>query len=318
MAPSAERGAETRRDGPWYRQPKSPLDLLKSTVSEFFEDDCPRMAAALSYYTVFSLPPLLVVLMMVASAAFDAETIERALLGQVGDLIGPEGGRQLGSLLENLEQPGGGPLRTAFGIGALLFGATAAFANLQASLNRVWEIAPDPRQHPVRNFLVKRVFSFAMILGIGFLLLVSLILSATLTFVGGQLSEWLPGGMSLALLHAADNAISFVVIGLLFGAIFKVLPDAAIRWRDVSVGAAVTALLYSLGKMGIGFYLGRADPGSAYGAAGSLAVLLLWVYLSANILLLGAEFTQVWSRKHGKRIIPEKGARRLRIERVEV
>ncbi|CAN5273393.1 YihY/virulence factor BrkB family protein [soil metagenome] len=289
--------------------------ILKQTVFDFMGDECPRMAAALSYYTVFSLPPLLVLVLTLVGVFVDPQQVQELMNSQVGGLIGPQGAAQIQEIIRSAKRPGGGvTLAAVLGIAALLFGATAAFAQLQDALNAAWEVKPDPDRGDVKIFLLKRVFSFGMIVGVGFLLLVSLVISAALTAVGDMLGRIAPAGVSGVLLQTVNQAVSFLIIALLFAAVFKVVPDAVIAWRDVAVGAAFTALLFVIGKFLIGLYLGNSEPGSAYGAAGSLALILLWIYYSSMILLLGAEFTQVWAEAHGVRIRPAKGAVRVRKE----
>ena len=291
---------------------KQGVGLLRATFSEFLDDDCPRMAAALSYYTVFSLPPLLVLLLTLAGIFLDPARVQEMIQSQMGGLMGPQGAAEIQTMLESAERPGNrSGVAAVLGIAALLFGATGAFAQLQDSLNTAWEVKPDPDQGGFKNFIVKRVLSFGMILGVGFLLLVSLALSAVLSAFGNILADLVPGGASEVVLHAINLAVSLLVITALFAAIFKILPDARISWRDVGVGALVTALLFVIGKFAIGLYLGRSDPGSAFGAAGSLAILRVWLYYSAMILLLGAEFTQAWAVRHGSGIEPEDGAVRV-------
>jgi membrane protein len=285
--------------------------LIAQTARESMSDGCPDMAAALAYSTVFSLPPLLVLLMLIVGAVVEPATVERLLAGQVGSLLGPEGGEQVSALIRNASRPDIGGVAAVFGIGAFLLGASAAFAQLQSALNRAWQVAPDPARGGLGGFLVKRAVSFAMILVLGFLLLVSLAFSALLAAVGDALATVTPEGVSGALLRAVNVAFSFVAIGLLFATIFSYVPDAVIRWRDALVGGTFTAVLFTLGKTLIGAYLGRSDVGSAYGAAGSLAVALLWIYYTALITLVGAEFTQVWARERGQAIVPEPGAVRV-------
>lgn len=285
------------------------VELLKETVREFREDDATRVAAALSYYTVFALPPLLVLLVTIAGAVWEPADVQGRIEAQIATLLGPDGAAGVRAMLENANRPGaGGLLPTLLGIAGLLFGATGAFIQLQSALNTAWDVKPDPAQGGVRNFLTKRLLSLGMILGVGFLVLVSLALSAVLSAAGSSIERFLPEALSGPLLFAFNGALSFAVITLLFAAIYKVLPDAVIRWREVWVGAAATALLFVLGKFAIGLYIGQSDPGSAYGAASSLAVILVWVYYASIIVLLGAEFTQVWARRRGFAIVPEAGA----------
>jgi membrane protein len=293
---------------------KGALALLKSSGADFIEDDCPTQAAALSYYTIFSLPPLLMVLLLILGALVNPQDIRGQLEVQIGTLMGPSATEQIRTILAQLHQPGGNALATVLSIGGLVLGATGAFGQLQAALNRAWEVAPDPRAG-LKAFLVKRLFSFGMILSVAFLLLVSLVLSAALSAFGGALGRMLPDGLSATVLQVVNLGVSFVVITALFATIFKVLPDARVAWRDVWVGATVTALLFVVGKFLIGFYLGRSNPGQAFGAAGSLAVLFVWVYYSSMIVLFGAEFTQAWVERNGNSIAPERGAVRVVEER---
>lgn len=290
----------------------SVVSILKHSAKEFMDDNCPRMAAALAYYTIFSLPPLLILIITIVGAVWDPQTIRAAMEGQFAQMMGPEAAGEIHTMIENANRPGsGGALQTILGVAALIFGATGAFIQLQDALNQAWEVEPDPESGGLKNFLLKRVFTFGMILGVGFLLLVSLVLSAALSAFGDALSGMLPGGLSGAFLHALNLGISLVIVTVLFAALFKVVPDAKIAWRDVWVGAAVTAVLFVLGKFLIGLYLGNSDPGQAYGAAGSLAVLLLWIYYSGLIVLFGAEFTQAWADARGSGIEPEEGAVRV-------
>jgi membrane protein len=298
---------------------KEGFALVRDSGKDFVEDDCPTQAAALSYYTIFSLPPLLVLILMILGALVDPQDIRGQLETQMGSLMGPTATEQIRTILQQAHQPGSGSLLpTVLSIVALILGASGAFGQLQAALNRAWEVAPDPQQGGLKAFLLKRVFSFGMILSVAFLLLVSLVLSAALSAFGGALSGMLPEGLSATLLQVVNQVVSFAVIAALFAAIFKVLPDATAAWRDVWVGAAVTAFLFVVGKFLIGFYLGRSNPGEAFGAAGSLAVMLVWIYYSSMILLFGAEFTQAWAEARGGGIAPERGAMRVVQEKKQV
>ena len=290
--------------------------VLKSSAQEFMDDDCTTMAAALSYYTVFSLPPLLVLILLLVGAVMDPQDVQGSLEGNLQSLMGPKAGQTVRTILEHAQLPGhGGLIATVIGIGALILGAAGVFGQLQAALNRAWGVKPDPNQGGIKNFVVKRLFTFGMILALAFLLLVSLVLSAALAAFGGALGRWLPAGFSATFLQVINFAISFGVIALLFGAMFRVLPDAKIRWHDVWIGATVTAFLFVVGKTAIGIYLGHSNPGQAFGAAGSLALLLVWIYYSSMILLFGAEFTQVWADQRGSGVVPEPGAVRAARER---
>jgi membrane protein len=295
---------------PFQRQ----LDLLKRTVKDFSDDEATWKAAALSYYTVFALPPLLVLLLEIASALWDPVEVRRTLTGQFQALMGQDVAGQIQTMVTEAERRVSGTgLRLAMSVGGLLFGATGAFVSLQSALNRAWEVEPDPARGGVKNFLMKRLLSIGMMLVVAFLLLVSLALTAALSAAGGVIFGALPTVVSQVL----NFLLSFAVITLLFAAMFKVLPDAEVAWRDVWVGAVFTAALFTIGKFAIGFYIGTSNPGNAFGAAGALAVLFVWIYYAAIIVMLGAEFTQARVKQRGGRIEPEKGAVRV-VERKEV
>jgi membrane protein len=281
------------------------LEVVKRSGKEFFRDEGPRYAAALSYYTVFALGPLLALLLLLAGIIWDPSDVRGAIEFQIRDLIGPEASREVLAMIAHRDPTGGeGGLATIAGIGILLFGATGTFLQLQDALNRAWNVEPDPAKGGIKNFIKKRIFSFGLILGIVFLLIVSLAVTAVVTALGNRIVGGLPEQLMLVL----NFVFAFVVITVLFAAMYKVLPDAKIGWRDVWVGAIGTALLFVLGKFLIGLYIGQSDPGSAFGAAGTLAVILLWIYYASHIVLFGAEFTQAWAEKFGGGIRPEKGA----------
>ena len=251
---------------------KDAFQLVKKSAQDFGEDECPTSAAALAYSTVFALPPLLILILMLVGAFVSRAEVQDALSGQVGSMIGPDGARTIQTMITQAKQPGGGAVATILGVAALVLGATGAFMQLQGALNRAWEVKPDPKSGGLKNFIFKRVLSIGRVLWIAFLLLVSLALSAARTAVGGAVGHLIPGASSVVI-GILQTLVSLVVVTLLFGAIFKVLPDARIAWRDVWVGALVTAVLFEIGKWAIGLYLGNSNPGKAYGAAGSLARL---------------------------------------------
>lgn len=278
-------------------------DLLKTTFKEWQDDEASLLAAALSYYTAVSVAPLLVVAIVVAGLFLNnQESARTELLQQIESAVGPQGTEFIAGVIENADQPSTGTIAGLLSIATLLWASTNLFSQLQTSLNKIWDVERKPGS--ILSTIRERFFSFSLVLGIGFLLLVSLVLSAALTVLGDSFSHLLPGAAWLW--QVVNFAVSFGVITLLFGLIYKILPDAEIAWRDVWLGAAVTALLFTVGKSLLGLYL--ANAGSSYGAAGSLVVFLLWVYYSAQILFMGAEFTQVYASKYGSGIKPAANA----------
>lgn len=287
------------------------IQLLKSTWADFSEDECPLRAAALAYYTIFALPPLLILVLMLVGKIWDGKAAQAGLEAQFASMIGPEAAAQVGSILHSADKTTHhGALATVLAFVVLAIGATGAFGQLQAALNRAWEVRSDPRAG-LMHTIVKRIFSFGMVLGIAFMLLVSLALSAALAALGGVLGHVLPDGLSDVILHAIEFVVSFGIITLLFALMFKFIPDAVIDWKDVWIGAAITALLFTVGKLVIGLYLGHSKPGQAFGAASALAVLLVWIYYSGVIVFFGAELTQQMMESRGRHIEPAKGAVRI-------
>jgi membrane protein len=274
--------------------------LLKDTFTKWSADKAPRLGAALSYYTVFSLVPLLVMTIAIAGLVFGKEAAQQSIMTQMESLVGPQSAAAVKQMLDIAQKPSNGLLASIIAVATLLVGASGVFAQLQDALNTVWGVEPKAGRG-LWGAIKDRFFSLVAVLGTGFLLLVSLVLSAALAAFGKMFTGWLPGHESP--LHLADLVVSFGVITLLFAMMFKLLPDAKIAWRDVWVGAGLTSVLFTLGKFAIGLYLGKADVGSAYGAAGSLVVLLVWVYYSSQILLFGAEFTAVYANRYGSRIV---------------
>jgi membrane protein len=283
------------------------LGLLWACINKFFSDGCSSMAASLSFYTFFSLPALLSLLLSLVGQFTDPAQVRQAIVGQVGGLIGKAGSEQVTTIIEH-STVGDGPASfgTILSVLALVFGATTSFAQLQSALNKIWAVKPDPRRNQIRVFLVKRIFSFGIVITVAFLLLVSLIVSTALSAAATRITHML--GTPAIILEVTSSVVSFLVIAALFAAMYRYLPDARIDWRDVGAGAIASALLFVLGKTVIGYYLGGTNPGSAYGAAGSLAVVLIWVYYTAMILLFGAEFTELWAERYGRGVRPEKGA----------
>jgi membrane protein len=278
--------------------PKRIGEFLREVHVEWQADDALSLGAALAYYTVFSLAPLLVLVIAIAGIVLGRAAAEGELVGQIGSLVGPGGAQAIQEMIARASGPKAGIVASLASIVTMTLGASGVFGQLQHSLNKIWEV-PANRRSGLHSQVRKRVIAFGMILGIGFLLLVSLALSAALAFVHDLLAEHVP--LLGRLLPTLNFVLSFGIIAALFALVYKVLPDVDMGWRDVWPGAAVTALLFTVGKTLIGIYLGRAGVTSVYGAAGSFVLLLLWVYYSAQILFVGAEFTEVYSRRYGSR-----------------
>lgn len=284
---------------------KKSWGVIKEGISSWNDDKAPRLGASLAFYTVFSISPLFIIVLAIARLWFQGDSAEDELFAQVKAMVGEEGGDALRSLVSQPESKKSGVLATIVAGVTLIFGATTVFAQLQDALNSIWKVKPKPGQG-VRGFLQKRLLSFALILAIGFLLLVTLVLSAGLSALGKTLQG--PGSELDMVWQILNMIISFAVITILLAMIFKIMPDADIKWSDVWGGAAVTALLFTLGKFFIGLYLGRSSVTSAYGAAGSVIVVLLWVYYSSQIVFFGAEITRIYAQKYGSHAGPSKNA----------
>ncbi|HLM73241.1 MAG TPA: YihY/virulence factor BrkB family protein [Polyangiaceae bacterium] len=280
-------------------------ELTRDTFNDWIDDNVPRLGAALAYYTLFSLAPMLVVAIGVAGLVFGEEAARGEMFGQLQALLGAEGAKLVESLLQSVSKPSHGIIATVIGLVTFMLGATTAFVELQSSLNTVWEVQPKPGRG-VKGLLHDRILSFGMLLGIGFLLLTSLVVSAGLSAFSTFMGDRVPGFYYFAQL--LNLVLSLAVQTVLFAMMYKLLPDVKVAWRDVWVGSFVTSVLFTLGKFLLGFYIGSSSVTSGYGAAGSVAVLLLWVYYSTQILLLGAEFTQIWAERFGGHIEPNENA----------
>lgn len=280
------------------------LDLFKQAWTDFGEDKAQRLAAGLAYYTIFSIAPLLLIAIAIAGLVFGRAEAQAQVAAQLQGLFGDAGAKAIKDMLENAAKPESGVVAIVIGTVTLLFGAAGVFAQLKSALNTIWEVE-EKKVRGIAGFIKERLLSFAMVLVVGFLLLVTLVIDAGLNAVGSYAQEKLPGGE--APWQIAQLIVSFAVVAVLFALIFRYLPDVRIEWRDVRFGAAFTAALFVIGKFALGMWLGRKSVGSAYGAAGSLVVLLLWIYWSASILFFGAEFTQVYASSHGSlRAAPKK------------
>jgi membrane protein len=280
--------------------------LLTDTVWQWFNANAQRLGASLAFYTMFSMAPLLVVVVGIAGVAFGREAAEGQIVWQMRDLVGEQGAEVAQTMLARIDQPAAGVTATGIGFLVLLFGSSAVFAELRSTLNTVWGVQ-TPAGAGLTGMVRDRAFSAAMVMAIGFLLLVSLVVNAALSATGAHMGHLLP--LPEAVLQALNTAVSLVVITGLFAALYKVVPDVRIAWRDVITGAFVTALLFSVGKLLIGLYLGKASIGSAYGAAGSVVVLLMWVYYSAQVFFLGAVFTRLYAERYGSRAPRRKSKR---------
>ena len=281
------------------------IEMFKAAFAEWSEDKASRLAAALSYYSAVSLAPLLIVLLSIAGLVFGREAASGHIAGQVQGLVGQDRAQVIEDIIANANKPATGVVSGVVGTIILLLGAAGVFGALQDGLNTVWEVEPKPGRGVV-GILKDRFLSLTMVLGVGFLLLVSLVLSAALALLGKYFAGILP--LHPLVLEVMNFVLSFGVITLLFALMFKILPDVEIAWSDVWIGAAITALLFTIGKVLIGLYLGRSTIGTTYGAAGSLVVILIWIYYSAQILFFGAELTQVYTNKYGSKIRPSKDA----------
>jgi membrane protein len=279
--------------------------LVRQAASDWVEDKAPQLGAALAYYAMFSLAPLLVIVLSVSGMIFGEDAATGALGGQLRDLLGEAGAEGVEDMIQAANKPSRGAIATVLGVIVLLFGASGVFGQLQDALNTIWEVEPKAGRG-IWGMVNDRVFSFAMVLGTGFLLLVSLALSAWLASAGKWMQSHLPGPELL--LQALNLIVSYFVITGLFAMIFKLVPDVKIAWRDVWFGALVTAALFTIGKIALGLYLGKSGAMSSYGAAGSFIVILLWVYYSSQILFFGAELTQAFAELNGSRVTPAAGA----------
>jgi membrane protein len=271
--------------------------LVRESVMEWVGDRASRKGAALAFYTVFSLAPILIMAIAIAGLFFGQDAARGEIYAQVRELLGPDGARAIEAMVMNASRPGAGVVATIVGSVTLFIGATTALAELKDGLDQIWDVPPE-RTSGFWYFVRTRLLSIGLILTIGFLLLVSLVLSAVLNVLARR---WGPADATGAVLEAMNFLFSFTLVTILFAMIYKILPSARIAWRDVIVGSVVTALLFSVGKFAIGVYLGNSAIASTYGAAGSVILVLVWVYYSAQIFLLGAEFTKVYAHRYGSR-----------------
>jgi membrane protein len=277
-------------------------ELLKETGYAWYVDRGSRLGAALAFYTLFSLAPLLMISIAIAAMAFGHDVAYTQLVQQIEEFVGPEGARVIQATIENTSRPSSGILATLIGLAMMFFGVTIVFSELQDALNTIWKVLPRPGRNLAIGLMQERALSFAMVLGIGMLLLLLIVANTVLNAMMQIFGDILPRQVDW--IRTANFVFSFVVVTVLFAMIYKVLPDVKIAWGDVMIGAVVTALLFMIGKFLIELYLGYSSVASVYGAAGSLVILLMWVYYSAQILYFGAEFTKVYASYRGRKLVP--------------
>jgi membrane protein len=293
-----------KRRGTWSRlrslgKPTAAWTLLKSAISECLRDNIQRMSAALAYYTIFSLAPLLVIAIAIAGLVFGERAAQGEIIAELRDLLGSDSARAVQTMIVSAHKPVHSALASVFGVMTLLLGASGAFSEVCDALNNIWGVRQDS-QKGVWTLIRARFLGFGLVLIVGFLLLVSLVVSAALAGMAKYADRFLP--IPAVVLHVVDVLFSVAVITVLFAMIFRMLPELKITWGDVWLGAALTAVLFTLGKFLIGFYIGKSVSASSYGAAGSLVIVVAWIYYSALILYFGAEFTQVYASKYGSHI----------------
>jgi membrane protein len=294
--------------------PKGIWNLLKQTFTGFSNDRIVKLSAALAYYTVFSIGPMIIVIIYIAGLVYGRDAIQGNVFHQLQSLVGADAAAQIQQMIKNAALNGSGPLAATIGVVTLVLGATSVFAEIQDSINFIWSLKPKPKKGWLK-MIMNRLLSFSIIVSLGFILLVSLVLNGLIEALMNRLQARFPN-VTVVVLYIVNLLLTFAVITTLFAVIFKVLPDALIKWKDVMIGSMVTAVLFMIGKFGITLYIGKSNVGSTYGAAGSLVVLLLWVYYSAIILYFGAEFTKAYATDYGSQIRPSQYA--VWVKNVEV
>lgn len=290
--------------------------LLKTTFLEFNDDNAIKLSAALSYYTIFALPPLLIIIITICGVFFGEEAVTGELYGQINRLVGNDAAIQIQDAIKNVQLSDSNVFVTIFGVVMLLIGASGVFAEIQSSINFIWGLRAKPNKG-LKKFIQNRIMSFSMIVSVGFLMLVSLMVNATLDLLNSRLKIYLEDS-TVYLFYVLNLIIVLASITLLFAIIFRTLPDGIIKWKDAFIGAACTAVLFMIGKFAIGFYLGNSTIASVYGAAGSIIIILVWVYYSAIILYFGAEFTKVYAKSYGGQISPNEYSVEIKKEIFEI
>lgn len=290
-------------------------ELFKKAGSDFFKNNVPKLSASLAFYTVFSIGPMMMIVLFLSNLFLKQEAIEGVVYGQIKDLVGDKAALQIQQIIRSAAISGASRTAAIIGFVTLLIGATTIFAEIQDSINTIWKLKAKPEKGWF--ILIKnRLLSFSLVVSMSFLLLVSLIINGLVEGFMAKLQEMFPY-IAVVIIYVVNLIITLLITSLLFGIIFKVLPDALIRWKDIAVGAIFTAVLFMVGRFGIAFYIGNTNPGSAYGTAGSIIVLLLWIYFSAIILYFGAVFTKCYALKYGQEIRPNEYAVTTQITEIE-
>lgn len=282
------------------------FNILKGTASAFNEDNCIKLSASLSYYTIFSIGPLLIIIISLSAMFYGREAVQGRLYGQISGLIGSDAALQIQEIIKKSQHANKSFIGTVIGTVVLVIGATGIFTEIQDSINYIWSLRAKPKRGIIK-FFINRLLSFSLIVSLGFLLLVSLVVSALLGLLSDRLTQYFPD-TTVYIFYVLNLVIIFVIISVLFAIIFKVLPDGKIKWKDAFIGAGFTAILFMIGKAGIGYYLGKSNLGATYGTAASVIIILTWVYYTSIILYFGAEFTKVHALEYGGGIVPDKTA----------
>ena len=290
--------------------------LLKRTYHEFEDDKAIKLSASLSYYTIFSLPPLLIIILSIFSFFFGREAVTGRFFGQINGMVGNQAAIQIQETIKNIELSDSNTFAAIFGGIMLLIGASGVFAEIQSSINFIWGLKAKPNKG-IMKFIKNRLMSFSMIASVGFLLMVSLMVNTVMDVINTRLLVYFPN-TTVYIFYIFNIIILFLTTTILFAIIFKTLPDGYIDWRDALIGSSFTSFFFMIGKFGIGFYLGSSTVATVYGAAGSVVIILIWVYYSAIILYFGAEFTKVYANAHGNKIVPNGYAVAIKVEVIEV
>ncbi|MCW3090384.1 MAG: YihY/virulence factor BrkB family protein [Ferruginibacter sp.] len=290
--------------------------FIKKVILEFFDDNVLKYSASLSYYTVFSLAPMLIIIISICGYLFGREAVQGQLYGEIKDMVGSNAAIQIQDTIKNIHLTKDTPIATMVGIVVLLIGGTAIFGEIQDSLNKIWGLKVKVKK-AWWTLVISRLLSFSLVISLGFVLMVSLVLNALVAIIGERLNRLITG-VGKIFIPVIDNLVTFLITTIVFAVIFKVLPDAKIKWKDVSVGAFITAILFTIGKIGIGWYLGRSNMATIYGAAGSVVIIMVWAYYSSLILYLGAECTKVYATQYGTKIQPNEYSEWIIIEQIPV